>query len=84
MVTAATDREQGTKGITSFIVTKETTDREEAARVGVGHASELEPFMNGVRAAKKEDKMGWRASDTRELLLEDAFVPEMVTIVPVV
>jgi butyryl-CoA dehydrogenase len=27
-----------------------------------------------VRAGKKEDKMGWRASDTRELILEDARV----------
>ncbi len=75
VVTAVTDREQGTKGISSFIVTKETTDREDADRVGVGHAPELEPFMSGVRAAKKEDKMGWRASDTRELLLEDVEVP---------
>ncbi len=75
VVTAVTDRERGTKGITSFIVTKETTDREAADRVGVGHAPELEPFTPGVRAAKKENKMGWRASDTRELILEDAFVP---------
>lgn len=75
VVTAVTDREQGSRGITSFIVTKETTDREEADRVGVGHATELEPFMQGVRAAKKEDKMGWRASDTRELVLEDVEVP---------
>ncbi|MFO7894959.1 MAG: acyl-CoA dehydrogenase family protein [Longimicrobiales bacterium] len=75
VVTALTDREAGAKGITSFIVTKETTDRDEADRVGVGHAAELEPFMAGVRAAKKEDKMGWRASDTRELLLEDVEVP---------
>jgi len=75
VVTAVTDRERGTKGITSFIVTKETTDREAADRVGVGHAPELEPFTPGVRAAKKENKMGWRASDTRELFLEDAFVP---------
>jgi butyryl-CoA dehydrogenase len=28
-----------------------------------------------VRAGKKEDKMGWRASDTRELAFEDAVVP---------
>src|SRR5690606_9053927 len=63
------------KGITSFIVTKETTDRAEAERVGIGHAPELEPFTPGVRAGKKEDKMGWRASDTRELILEDAQVP---------
>jgi alkylation response protein AidB-like acyl-CoA dehydrogenase len=75
VVTALTERDRGTKGITSFIVTKETTDRQEADRVGIGHAAELEPFMPGVRAAKKEDKMGWRASDTRELILEDVQVP---------
>jgi len=75
VVTAVTDRTQGVKGISSFIVTKETTDRTAADRVGVGHAPELEPFTPGVRAGKKEDKMGWRASDTRELFLEDALVP---------
>jgi butyryl-CoA dehydrogenase len=75
VVTAVTDRTRGVKGITSFIVTKETTDREAADRVGVGHAPELEPFTPGVRSGRKEDKMGWRASDTRELILEDAFVP---------
>lgn len=76
VVTAVTDREQGTRGITSFIVTKETTDREAAERVGTGHAPELEPFTPGVHAGKKEDKMGWRASDTRELILDDAEVPD--------
>lgn len=76
VVTAVTDRSKGAKGITSFIVTKETTDRAEADRVGVGHAPELEPFTPGVRAGKKEDKMGWRASDTRELILDDAEVGE--------
>ncbi len=75
VVTAVTDRDKGARGISSFIVTKETTDREAADRVGVGHAPELEPFTPGVRAGKKEDKMGWRASDTRELILEDAQVP---------
>jgi alkylation response protein AidB-like acyl-CoA dehydrogenase len=75
VVTATTEPGRGAKGITSFIVTKETTDRQDADRVGVGHAAELEPFMKGVRAAKKEDKMGWRASDTRELILEDVEVP---------
>jgi len=75
VVTAQTDREKGTKGITSFIVTKPTTDLEKAAEVGVGHADSLE-YTQGVRAGKKEDKMGWRASDTRELVLEDAFVPD--------
>jgi alkylation response protein AidB-like acyl-CoA dehydrogenase len=76
VATAVTDRQRGVKGITSFIVTKETTDRQAAAEVGFGHAPELEPFTPGVRAGKKEDKMGWRASDTRELVLEDAVVPE--------
>ena len=75
VVTAVTDRDAGTRGISSFIVTKETVDRAEADRVGIGHAPELEPFTPGVRAGKKEDKMGWRASDTRELILEDAIVP---------
>jgi alkylation response protein AidB-like acyl-CoA dehydrogenase len=75
VVTAVTDRTRGVKGISSFIVTKETTDREAADRAGIGHAPELDPFTPGVRAGKKEDKMGWRASDTRELILEDALVP---------
>jgi alkylation response protein AidB-like acyl-CoA dehydrogenase len=75
VVTAVTDRAQKTKGITSFIVTKPNVDRDAADRAGIGHAAELEPFTPGVRAGKKEDKMGWRASDTRELILEDAVVP---------
>ncbi|HEV7589935.1 MAG TPA: acyl-CoA dehydrogenase [Longimicrobium sp.] len=75
VVTAQTDREKGTKGITSFIVTKPTTDLAKAAELGIGHADSLE-YTKGVRAGKKEDKMGWRASDTRELVLEDAFVPD--------
>ena len=33
-------------------------------------------YTQGVKAGKKENKMGWRASDTRELLLDDARVPE--------
>lgn len=76
VVTAVTDRSRGPHGISSFIVTKPTAEPEEAERVGVGHAPELEPFTAGVRSGRKEDKMGWRASDTRELFLEDAWVPE--------
>ena len=77
VVTARTDPTPKTRnhGITSFIVTKDTVDLAEAARVGVGHAAEL-PKTPGVRAGKKEDKMGWRASDTRELIFEDAVVPK--------
>jgi butyryl-CoA dehydrogenase len=31
--------------------------------------------MPGFRSGKKEDKLGWRASDTRELIMEDVEVP---------
>ncbi len=75
-VTAVTDPDaEGARGITNFVVTKPTTDLERAEELGIGHDPDLE-FVDGVRAGKKEDKMGWRASDTRELLLEDAFVPD--------
>jgi alkylation response protein AidB-like acyl-CoA dehydrogenase len=74
VVTAVTDPRRGTHGITSFIVCKPTVEPERARAVGRGHRDDL-PFTSGVRAGKKEDKMGWRASDTRELHLEDAWVP---------
>jgi butyryl-CoA dehydrogenase len=70
VVTAVTDPSQGTKGISSFILTKETNDPEGAAAAGVGHEPSLVP-MPGFRAGKKEDKLGWRASDTCELIMED-------------
>ena len=76
VVTARTDPSAAkTQGITAFIVTKDTTDLAEAARVGIGHDPTL-PKCAGVSAAKKEDKLGWRASDTRELVLQDAMVPK--------
>jgi butyryl-CoA dehydrogenase len=75
VVTAVTDPARGSKGITSFIVSKPTVDVDRVEGLGVGHSTELD-FTPGVRAGKKEDKLGWRASDTRELFLEDAFVPE--------
>src|SRR5213596_3421963 len=63
VVTARSDPgARKTEGITAFIVTKDTSDLAEAARVGVGHAPELEK-MRGIQAGKKEDKLGWRASD---------------------
>src|SRR5216110_1762486 len=71
VVTARTDpAAKKTRGITAFIETKDTTDLEEAKRVGVGHDASL-PKCRGVLAAKKEDKLGWRASDTRELVFQD-------------
>ena len=77
VATARTDPRatKSSKGITSFILTKDTTDLAEAARVGIGHAPDL-PKTPGVRAGKEEDKLGWRASDTRELIFQDAVVPK--------
>ena len=74
-VTARTEPGPGHRGITSFIVTKDTVDLERCALLGVGHVEDL-PNTPGVRSGKKEDKMGWRASDTRELIFEDAIVPK--------
>ena len=75
VITARTEAGKGNKGITSFIVTKDTVDLDHARRLGIGHAPDL-PKTRGVRAGKKQDKMGWRASDTRELIFEDAVVPK--------
>jgi alkylation response protein AidB-like acyl-CoA dehydrogenase len=75
VITARTEAGKGNKGITSFIVTKDTVDLDECRKLGVGHAPDL-PKTKGVRAGKKQDKMGWRASDTRELIFEDAVVPK--------
>jgi butyryl-CoA dehydrogenase len=74
VVTAVTDPSQGTKGISSFIVTKETSDLAKTRELGIGHDASL-TAMPGFRSGKKEDKLGWRASDTSELILEDVEVP---------
>jgi alkylation response protein AidB-like acyl-CoA dehydrogenase len=75
VITARSEAGNGNKGITSFIVTKDTVDLEKCRQIGIGHAPDL-PKTKGVRAGKKQDKMGWRASDTRELIFEDAVVPK--------
>jgi butyryl-CoA dehydrogenase len=74
VVTARTSPGSGTDGISSFILTKHTNDPQGAAAAGVGHEPSL-PAMKGFRAGKKEDKLGWRASDTCELIMEDVEVP---------
>lgn len=74
VVTAVTDPSKGTKGISSFIVTKESCDLETCKQLEVGHDGSL-VNMPGFRSGKKEDKLGWRASDTRELLFENVEVP---------
>jgi alkylation response protein AidB-like acyl-CoA dehydrogenase len=74
VVTAVTDPRKGTKGISSFIMTKPTTDLAKTEALGIGHDPSL-PAMAGFRSGKKEDKLGWRASDTCELIFEDVEVP---------
>jgi butyryl-CoA dehydrogenase len=69
-----TDPSAGRRGISSFILTKESTDLEKARELGIGHEPSL-PAMPGFSAGKKEDKLGWRASDTRELIFENVEVP---------
>ncbi len=74
VVTAVTDPDKGTKGISSFILTKDTCDLEACKALGIGHDESLTD-MAGFRAGKKEDKLGWRSSDTRELLFDNVEVP---------
>ena len=74
VATAVTDPAKGTKGISSFILTKETCDLDKAQDLGIGHEPSL-PVMKGFNAGKKEDKLGWRASDTRALFFQDVEVP---------
>ena len=75
VATAVTDSSAGTKGISSFILTKEADVSHRPESVRIGHDASL-PNMKGFRAGKKEDKLGWRASDTRELIFEDVEVPD--------
>ncbi len=75
VVAALTSPDQGASGITAFIMTKETCDLESAQAVGFGHSEDLEP-MPGFTSGQKLHKLGWNASDTRELIMQDVEVPE--------
>ena len=74
VVTAVTDPGQGTHGISSFILTKHNEELAKARPHGIGHDESL-PAMPGFTTGRKEDKLGWRASDTRELIMSDVEVP---------
>src|SRR6185295_10374676 len=56
VATARTEPGNGNKGITSFIVTKDTVDLDQCRKLGIGHAPDL-PKTRGVRAGKKKEKM---------------------------
>jgi len=75
VVGAVTSPGKGARGITVFILTKETCDLQQAREVGFGHSADLEP-MAGFSVGQKLRKLGWNASDTRELIFEDVEVPE--------
>lgn len=74
VVTAVTNPALKTHGISSFILTKTNDDLSHAMPFGIGHDDSLHP-MRGFTSGRKEDKLGWRASDTRELILDNVEVP---------
>lgn len=74
VVAAKTSPAKGKSGISAFILTKETCDPDRVRELGFGHSEELNP-MKGFTAGQKLRKLGWNASDTRELILEDVEVP---------
>jgi butyryl-CoA dehydrogenase len=74
VVTAVTDKSKHAHGISSFILTKHTNEPERAKAAGIGHDESI-VAMKGFTSGRKEDKLGWRASDTCELILQDVEVP---------
>jgi alkylation response protein AidB-like acyl-CoA dehydrogenase len=60
-------------GVAGTLVVAAVTDPEADHR-GVSMFI-VEADADGVAAGKKEDKLGWRASDTRELIFENVCVP---------
>lgn len=75
VVAAATSPDRGNKGISAFILTKDTCDLDRATELGFGHSDALDA-MPGFETGQKLRKLGWNASDTRELILDGVEVPE--------
>jgi butyryl-CoA dehydrogenase len=74
VVAAVTAPGEGNRGVSAFLLSKETCDLDRARELGFGHSDDLEP-MPGFSTGDKLRKLGWNASDTRELILEDVEVP---------
>ncbi len=74
IVAARTSPGDSSEGISAFLLNKETCEPERARELGFGHAGSLEP-MEGFTSGDKLEKLGWNASDTRELILQDVEVP---------
>ena len=66
----------GTVGDLFVIMARTRPAREGHSSADGISAFVLEKGMNGFRAGKQENKLGLRASDTSELILEDVRVPE--------
>lgn len=65
----------GAKGLTSFIMHKDCCELPSAREHGIGHAPEL-PRTPGLSYGRTWEKMGWRAVNWGELVLENAIVPK--------
>jgi hypothetical protein len=66
----------GTVGDIAVVMARTRPAREGHSSADGISAFVLEKGMNGFRAGKQENKLGLRASDTSELILEDVRVPE--------
>ena len=66
----------GTVGDIAVVMARTRPPREGHSTADGISAFILEKGMNGFRAGKQENKLGLRASDTSELILEDVKVPE--------
>jgi hypothetical protein len=66
----------GSVGDVCVVMAVDESLPDEGARHHRISAFVLERGMDGFRAGKKENKLGCRASDTAEVVMEDCFVPE--------
>ena len=66
----------GTVGDIVVVMARTRAPREGHSSADGISAFVLEKGMNGFRAGKQENKLGLRASDTSELIIEDVKVPE--------
>jgi len=84
ITTPASPQRGDSPGISCFIVTKETCGLTDEGHLGLaetgprgarfGHDPDLAP-MPGFTAGRKLRKLGWNASDTRELVFDNVEVP---------
>ncbi|MDZ7630438.1 MAG: acyl-CoA dehydrogenase family protein [Gemmatimonadaceae bacterium] len=78
-MTAVTDKSRGTRGIISAFIHHQakppTWPRRGASRAS-GTTTRVDARCLASTQARRKDKLGWRASDTRELIFQDVEIPE--------